>query len=82
MSQYIKPGVVFFPLDVAAKVSAGCSVQGTSEPVACPMEIPGWEPDVLWLDSNSACTMTPESGLGNSLCYHVPTAQQGIIFDS
>lgn len=77
MSNYIKPDISFQSLNLASSVSTGCAIQSNSEPTACPVEIPGQPGLTIFPDGGTCTAYFP--GYEDSLCYHVPMADNNVF---
>lgn len=77
MKNYIKPDISFQKLDLTTNVSAGCEYSATSDPGACPAEIPGQPGLTVFLENSDCMVYSPEAG--GLICYHVPTADSNVF---
>ncbi len=76
MKNYIKPDIAFQKLNLTTSVSTGCAINSNSEPLACPVEIPG-QPGLTVYPDGTCSLYFPE--YDDQLCYHVPMADNNIF---
>ncbi len=76
MKNYIKPAISFQFFNLTTDVSAGCNMDKTSAPYACPVEHPNWPGETVFTPSN--CMWTPEDGAFD-FCYQGPSGVVSVI---
>lgn len=77
MKKYIKPEISFQKLNLTTNISAGCEITATQDAGACPAELPG-QPGIMVFQETTGC-MVYAPGLGDTICYHVPTADSNVF---
>ncbi len=76
MKKYVKPNIVFFPLNLSTTISAGCEIKSHNQPAICPVEIPGQGGLTIFPEGHCAAYFP---GYEDQLCYHVPTASMNVF---
>ncbi len=78
MKKYIKPEISFQKLNLTTNISAGCEYTAQNAPNSCPVEIPG-QPGLTIFQENSGVCMLYSPSIGDTICYHVPTADANVF---
>ena len=73
--QYVKPLITFEKLAISANGSAGCAFEAEFAPFTCPVHIPGWGDETIFIEN--VCVWYGADD--DSICYHVPTASSNIF---
>ncbi len=75
---YSTPGIKFESFELAANITAGCEMLlvNSTEGV-CPVSVTEWG-GMTYITQAAVCDRTPPGG-EDSICYHVPTADNNVF---